>query len=35
MRDDLPSLRSWQKSSVWDFLVLLVTIWAMTTKIGA
>lgn len=29
------ALRSWQRGTVWDFLILIVVIWAMITKIGA
>ncbi len=32
---DLPSaLRSWQRVTIWDLLVLFVVVWAMITKLG-
>jgi hypothetical protein len=31
----VPALKSWQRSTVWDLVVLLVVIWAMVTKLGA
>ncbi|HEX5696074.1 MAG TPA: DUF2269 family protein [Acidimicrobiia bacterium] len=29
------ALRSWQRSALWDVLILLVTLWAMIVKLGA
>ena len=29
------ALRSWQRGTAWDFVILFVVIWAMITKIGA
>jgi hypothetical protein len=29
------ALRSWQRGTVWDYLILFVVIWAMITKFGA
>jgi uncharacterized membrane protein len=31
----IEALRSWQRGSAWDFVILFVVIWAMITKIGA
>lgn len=29
------ALRTWQRGSVWDYVILGVVIWAMVTKLGA
>jgi hypothetical protein len=30
-----PAVKAWQRGSMWDFLILSITIWAMITKLGA
>jgi hypothetical protein len=30
-----PAVKAWQRGSMWDFLILFITIWAMITKLGA